>query len=32
MMVIWVDKITNNEQPYYSELIDEYFPNPVIKW
>jgi inositol oxygenase len=27
-----VRKQTNNGQPYYSKLIDEYFPNPVIRW
>jgi inositol oxygenase len=25
-------KLTHISQPYYLELIDEFFPNKVIKW
>jgi hypothetical protein len=31
-MVILANESTNHEQPYYSKLIDEYFPNPVVRW
>ncbi|THX32558.1 inositol oxygenase 1 [Aureobasidium pullulans] len=26
------DDLTKRFQPYYSKLIDEYFPNPVVRW